>query len=52
MVSGEIPPKLGNLDSLEKLDLNGNRLSGCVPASLQYQLAMDYSDLGDLPFCP
>ena len=42
---------MGNLANLARLYLNGNQLTGCVPASLQDQLDMDNSDLGGLPFC-
>ena len=51
-LSGEIPPELGNLADLTGLTLNGNLLSGCVPSSLLARLNMDYSNLGDLRFCP
>ena len=51
-MSGEIPPELGNLANLTRLDLSGNELSGCVPSSLSGQLNMQYSDLGGLRFCP
>jgi len=43
---------LGSLSNLKTLFLSGNELSGCVPSSLQGQLYLDQSDLGDLPFCP
>ena len=49
-MSGEIPPELGNLASLEILDLSDNQLSGCVPSSLSGQVDMEY--LGSLRFCP
>ena len=51
-LSGEIPPELGNLADLTDLTLDGNLLSGCVPSSLLARLNMDYSNLGDLRFCP
>ena len=51
-MSGEIPPELGNLANLERLQLEGNQLNGCVPSSLSGRLDMDESDLGGLPFCP
>ena len=51
-LSGEIPPELGNIADLTDLTLDGNLLSGCVPSSLLTQLNMDYSNLGDLRFCP
>ncbi len=49
-LSGEIPPELGNLANLTRLDLGGNELSGCVPTSRLGQLSSD-SDLGGLPTC-
>ena len=51
-MSGEIPPELGDLANLERLQLEGNQLNGCVPSSLSGRLDMDESDLGGLPFCP
>ncbi|RLC20420.1 MAG: hypothetical protein DRI57_04885 [Deltaproteobacteria bacterium] len=33
-LSGEIPPKLGNLTSLSSLSLYGNQLSGKIPSEL------------------
>ena len=51
-LSGEIPPELGKLADLTDLILDGNLLSGCVPSSLFYRLNLDYSNLGDLRFCP
>ncbi|XLR00638.1 hypothetical protein S83_066836, partial [Arachis hypogaea] len=33
-LEGAIPESLGELTSLQRLNLNGNRLSGSVPASL------------------
>ena len=51
-LSGEIPAELGSLSNLEGLRLQDNELSGCVPRGLSGQLNMEYSDLGDLPFCP
>ena len=50
-LSGKIPPELGNLSNLEALYVNDTELTGCVPGSLQDQLDMVYSILGDLPFC-
>ncbi len=47
VVSGSIPPELGLLTGLRKLDLSNNPgLTGCVPASLR---GVEYE--GDLPFC-
>ena len=50
--SGASSSSYSDSANLERLRLNGNELSGCVPSSLQGRLDMDYSDLGDLPFCP
>ena len=50
--SGEIPLELGSLAYLEVLDLADNQLSGCVPSNLPGRLFRQYSDSGDLPFCP
>ena len=50
-MSGEIPPELGSLSYLREMDLDDNKLSGCVPSSLEDRLNFDYSDLGGLPFC-
>ena len=33
-LSGEIPPELGNLTDLTRLDLSGNQLSGTIPSEL------------------
>ena len=45
--SGSIPPELGLLTGLRKLDLfNTPGLTGCIPASLR---GVEYE--GDLPFC-
>ena len=47
-VAGKLPPALGLLTGLEKLNLeNKPDLSGCIPSSLR---RVDYT--GDLPFCP
>ena len=50
-MSGEIPADLGSLSNLTTLALDFNDLSGCVPSSLEDQLDLSNSDLGDLPFC-
>lgn len=54
-LSGEIPAELRGLASLESLDLEGDRLSECVPGSLRDQLntnlSVSESDLGGLTFC-
>ena len=45
--SGKIPPALGLLNGLRKLDLSENPdLTGCIPSSLR-----DVEYQGDLPFC-
>ena len=49
-VSGEIPLELGNLTNLKYLSLAYDQLSGCLPSSLEDQLASN-SELGGLPFC-
>ena len=46
-LSGEIPPELGSLASLEEMIISGNQLSGCVPANLQDQLGEVVGE----PFC-
>ena len=48
-LSGKIPPELGQLN-LERLLLSVNRLSGCIPLSLQGIVINDLDKLG-LPFC-
>jgi Leucine-rich repeat (LRR) protein len=47
-LSGEIPPELGNLASLETLDLKGNALTGCIPGSLREVTLLAEVDL---PYC-
>ena len=50
-LSGEVPAELGS-SNLVWLRLNDNDLSGCAPSSLEDQLDfVNYSNLGDLPFC-
>ena len=49
-MSGEIPEELGDLASLTALRLEGNRLSGCVPSSLENQLDSIDPYLGGLPY--
>ncbi len=54
-LSGEIPPELGSLTSVQRLGLSGNELSGCVPGSFRDQLntnlSVSESDFGGLTFC-
>ena len=46
-MSGNLPPELGLLTALEKLNIEGQgNLTGCIPASLR---GIEYK--GDLPFC-
>jgi len=45
-LSGEIPPELGKLTNLSTLYLGGNRLRGCVPASLWEIENSDLNSLG------
>ena len=49
-MSGSIPSELGTLANLETLRLEGNQLSGCVPAKLLDVPANDVASLG-LPSC-
>ena len=49
-LSGEIPPELGDLANLERLMIDGNQLSGCIPFPLN-QFHSGITDLGDLPHC-
>ena len=54
-LSGEIPPQLGNLSSLEWLEIDGNHLSGKIPAELSNlanleKLGLDGNQLsGEIP---
>ena len=51
-MSGEIPPELGSLTNLTKLDLYDNDdLSGCVPSSLDDQMGASAIEIGLLSFC-
>ena len=49
-LKGEIPLELVNLSNLERLQLAGNALTGCVPNVLRDVPANDLEELG-LPFC-
>ena len=46
-LQGEIPPELGNLTDLIRLDLSGNRLSGRLPTSLGNLVNLTYLDLSN-----
>ena len=45
-LTGEIPPELGNLESMEVLDLGGNNLTGEIPPELGNLKSMKVLDLG------
>ena len=45
-LSGSIPPELGNLSNLRKLDLHSNQLSGSIPSELG-----NLSNLNELDLC-
>ena len=49
-LSGTIPPELGNLAYLQRLELRDNQFSGCVPVKLLDMTSNDVASLG-LPFC-
>ena len=44
-LAGTIPPELGKLDALTKIDLRGNKLKGSVPAKLGDLLKLEYLNL-------
>ena len=44
---GSIPPELGNLDKLQRLDLSGNELSGLIPSELGNLQNLQYLNLDD-----
>ena len=44
---GSIPPELGNLDKLQRLDLSGNELSGLIPSELGNLRNLQYLNLDD-----
>ena len=44
---GSIPPELGNLDKLQRLDLSGNELSGLIPPELGNLQNLQYLNLDD-----
>ena len=45
-LSGELPPELGNISSLDTLSLYDNELVGEIPASLGNLESLEYLDLG------
>ena len=45
-LSGEIPPELGELANLERLNLGGNELSGEIPPELGDLANLEWLDLG------
>lgn len=47
--TGSIPPELGNLINLEKLNLYGNDLSGGIPSTLGNLANLEYLDLSFNP---
>ena len=50
-LNGEKPAEPGSPSDLTSLRIGDNELSGYVPSSLEDQLDLGFSDLGDLPFC-
>ncbi len=47
MLTGTIPPEIGQLDSLRQLTLRINQLSGEIPAEIGQLKALVYLDLGE-----
>ena len=48
---GSIPPELGQLNNLQKLDLDGNRLSGSIPPELGQLTNLNISEtIGTIEF--
>ena len=45
LLTGEIPPELGNLANLEELYLGGNQLSGAIPPELGNLVNLEDADL-------
>ena len=46
-LEGSLPPEIGNMSSLEYLDLNRNELSGPIPPALGNLSSLEYLDLSD-----
>ena len=49
-MSGPIPPALGELPALLRIELAGNDFSGCIPAGLRKVESNDLNGVG-LPYC-
>ena len=52
LLTGDLPPELGNLASLGVVNLGGTRLTGCIPSALREPLEKAHSDFGGLQYCP
>ena len=50
-LSGSVPPELGNLSSLETLDLASNDLTGSIPPELGNLPRLEILDLSGGLFC-
>ena len=47
LLSGQIPPELGNLTALEELVLDNNQLNGEIPPELSNLVNLEYMSLGN-----
>ena len=47
LLSGQIPPELGNLTALEELTLDNNQVSGEIPPELSNLVNLEYMSLGN-----
>ena len=47
LLSGQIPPELGNLTALEELILDNNQLNGEIPPELSNLVNLEYMSLGN-----